>query len=116
MLYDFSTQGFPTPPDLAEFARVTALFEVWRPRLTLDRLVVAVRRTPGPQDRYRCDVLVRKDEETVASHAIASDAYDAVRYASALLRDRFGAGPFDDRLRRPTPQLEPTATPRRDVG
>ena len=111
MTYEFTTHGFEMPPDLVDFARVTTLFEIWRPRRPWSRLAVQVRSADRDQSRFRCRIDVERGGETVHAEAIADDAYEVVRAAAEALRVPYeGSGTAGDPSRRPV-GTQPSGSP-----
>lgn len=92
MTFESSTRGFLAPEDLDEFARTTVLFELWRPRIRLDRMVVSIRWEAGVEGRYACRLFVGDGVRSFETVAIGTDAYAAVATAASLLRGRFDDG------------------------
>jgi hypothetical protein len=85
MTYEFTAHGFETPPDLIDFARITTLFEVWRPRQPWLRLAIQVRSAALDHARFRCRIDLEGCGETIRAEAIAEDAYEVVRAAAEAL-------------------------------
>lgn len=114
MTYEFTTHGFEIPPDLVDFARVTTLFEIWRPRRPFTRLAVQVRSAACDHSRFRCRIDVEGDGQTVHAEAIADDAYEVVRAAAEALHVPYeGSGTMGDpslRRVRSQPSGSPSVT------
>ncbi len=87
MTFEYATYGFTPPPDLVDFARVTALFEIWRPRRPLSRLMVSIDRMDGFGARFRCRVGAERGERSARAEAFADDAFEAVRDAAMAIDD-----------------------------
>ncbi|MEM9177908.1 MAG: hypothetical protein AAGC67_22100 [Myxococcota bacterium] len=85
MTFECATRGFPPPPDLVDFARVTTLFELWQPSGDPSRVAIDVRCDRADRPRFRCRIDVERAGRTVSAAAIAPDAYAAVRAAAAAL-------------------------------
>ena len=111
MTYEFTTHGFEMHPDLIDFARVTAVFEIWRPRRPWSRLAVEVRSAARDHSRFRCRIHVEGAGETIHAEAIADDAYEVVRAAAeALPVPNEGSGTPGDPSLRPV-RTQPSGSP-----
>lgn len=88
MQFAFTSVGFAPPPDLPEFARTTALFEIWRPLHDWTRLAIDVARAPGAGARYRCRVSAEDEQSQRVGEAIGGNPFEAVQAAARALADR----------------------------
>ncbi len=86
MTFEFSTYGFDVQADLADFARVTTLFEVWSPQRSWSRMVVRVQSAGRDRSRFRCRIEVSGQGTQITAEAIAADPFEVVRAAAQALR------------------------------